>query len=153
LTPNFITRDERTVLLYVQMIDAKVENFGECERPHPTYSRKAFSGLETSVGGAPAVQTDLGLLLNKELRNFLVLSFIGCAILLALIFETLSTMIIPLLLTAFANIVVLGIMALTGITFTILSSTIPIIVFITVVALSAHVLLRVHEDSQAWPSK
>jgi len=42
-------------------------------------------------------------------------------------------------------------MALTGITFTILSSTIPIIVFITVVALSAHVLLRVHEDSQHGP--
>jgi len=68
------------------MIDAKVETLVSANGRIQRILARRFPGSKTSVGGAPAVQTDLGLLLNKELRNFLVLSFIGCAILLALIF-------------------------------------------------------------------
>src|SRR5665213_2293877 len=38
-------------------------------------------------------------------------------------------------------------MAWTGITFTILSSTIPILVFIDVMTIATHILLRMHEES------
>lgn len=152
LTPGLVTRDGRTVLIYMVLKNATVETLVGAESQLKTRLARAFPDSATSVGGVPAVQTDLGLLLNKELMNFLALSFVGCALILMLIFRTFSTMLIPILLTGFANIMVLGLMAVTGMTFTILSTTIPILVFITVVALSAHILLRVYEDSQHAPA-
>jgi predicted RND superfamily exporter protein len=149
LTPNLITPDGRTVLFYVQAQEANVELLVALQSKLKDALSASFPLAKTSVGGVPAVQADLGLLLNKELRNFLALSLLACALILFVVFRTLSTILIPLTLTAFANIMVLAIMAWTGLTFTILSSTIPILVFITVVALSTHMLLRVFEDSHA----
>lgn len=152
LTPNLITKDGRTVLIYVVLKDARVESLVSAEEELKDLLAREFPRSHTSIGGVPAVQTDLGLLLLKELRNFLLLSFLSCALILILIFRSYLTMLIPLALTAFANIMVLALMAWTGLTFTILSSTIPILVFITVVALSAHVLLRIYEDAHHAPS-
>ncbi|MEL4428082.1 hypothetical protein AAEH84_20225, partial [Shewanella indica] len=69
---------------------------------------KDFPDFESSVGGVPAIQTDLGLLLNKELLHFLLLTVLACAITLFLIFRTLSTIGIPLILTLYCNLVVFG---------------------------------------------
>src|SRR5665213_2980269 len=151
LSPNLIAEDGRTVLIYVQLQDAEVQGLLYAQTHFKQLLGASFPEAVASVGGVPAVQTDLGLLLNKELINFLALTLLACALILILIFRTLSTIWIPLLLVGYCNLMVFTMMAWTGITFTILSSTIPILVFIDVMTIATHILLRLHEQSLAAP--
>ncbi len=148
LSPALVSADAHSTLVYVQLNDANVDLLARFQQFFRKTLKENFPDAQTSVGGVPAVQTDLGLLLNKELLNFLILTILSCALTLALMFRTLSTMAIPLVLTAFSNIMVFAMMAWTKLPFTILSATIPILVFITVVSISAHILLRLHEDAK-----
>ncbi len=148
LSPQFISANARTALIYVQLKDAKVKLLMGFQGKLKEKLAANFSDLQMSIGGVPAVQTDLGLLLNKELQNFIALTIVACALTLFLIFRSLSTILIPLILTAFANLMVFAMMAWSGLAFTILSATIPILVFITVVSLSVHFLLRVDEEAK-----
>lgn len=148
LTPNLIAEDGRTVLIYVMLKSASISVLTETEAKLKSMLASTFPEADTSIGGVPAVQTDLSLLLNKELLHFLVLTVIACALTLLMIFRTLSTIWIPLILVVYCNIMVLAFIALSGLTFTILSSTIPILVFIDVMTISCHILLRIHEEAQ-----
>ncbi len=147
LTPNLITADQKTVLIYLQLTNANVELMAHFAPDVKQILQKYYPSSIINVGGVPAIQTDLGLLINQELKNFLLLTALACALTLFLIFESLSTLLIPLILTIFANIMVFAMMAWTGLPFTILSATIPILVFITVVSLSVHFLLRMDEEA------
>ncbi len=148
LTPTLLSRDARTAMIYVQLKNANVNLLAEFENKFREALTKSFPNDKTTVGGVPAVQTDLGILLNNELKNFILLTLVACALTLFIIFRTLSSMLIPLILTAFANVMVFSMMAYTGLAFTVLSSTIPILVFIAVVSISVHVMLRVAEDAE-----
>ena len=148
LTPNLISADGRTIVLFIQLKTAEVAGMVEANAQFKKMLAGAFPEAVTDVGGVPAIQTDLGLLLNKELVNFLLLTIVACALTLLMIFRTRSTIWIPLILTLYCNLMVFTVMAWTGITFTILSSTIPILVFIDVMTVSCHILLRYHEESQ-----
>lgn len=149
LTPSLITKDGRTTLIFVQLNQASVTRMVEIEKILRSKLSQTFPNSAVSLGGVPAVQTDLGLLLNKELGNFILLTIFACAITLMIIFRTLSTILIPLILTAVSNILVFGMMSVAGLPFTILTATVPILVFITVVSLSAHFLLRFSEEEHS----
>lgn len=146
LSPSLISKDEKTALIYLQLKSADAQVLAHFQPKVSEILQKNFPQSLVTIGGVPAIQTDLGLLLNRELRNFLLLTVLACALTLALIFQTWSTVIIPLTLTVFSNLMVFAMMALTGIPFTILSATIPVLVFITVVSLSVHFLLRLDEE-------
>ncbi len=149
LAPALISQDARSAMIYVELEEPNVELMMKFETEMKEVLANGFKGSIASLGGVPAVQTELGLLLNKELRNFLLFTVLACAITLILIFRSISTLFIPLALTGFANVMVIAAMAWSGLPFTILSSTIPILVFITVVSLVVHTLLRYHEDHSA----
>ncbi|MGZ3722035.1 MAG: efflux RND transporter permease subunit, partial [Bdellovibrionales bacterium] len=153
LSPNLIAEDGRTVLIYVQLKQADVQGLVHTQSRFKSLLTASFPEANASIGGVPAVQTDLGLLLNKELINFLGLTILACALTLVLIFRTLSTIWIPLILVGYCNLMVFTMMAWTGITFTILSSTIPILVFIDVMTIATHILLRMHEEAQHAPER
>lgn len=151
LTPNLIAEDGRTVLIYIEVKDGNVHNLRYAQTHFKKMFTSSFPEANASLGGVPAVQTDLGLLLNKELMNFLGLTILACALTLLLIFRSYSTILIPLILVGYCNLMVFTMMAWTGITFTILSSTIPILVFIDVMTIATHILLRLQEESAAHP--
>ena len=148
LVPMLTSKDFRTILIYVQIKNAGVHLLYNFYNEFQQNLKQYFPHALTNVGGVPAVQTELGLLLNKELRNFIALTILACVITLLLIFRTISTMIIPLIFTAIANIMVFALMAWTHQPFTVLSSTIPILIFITVVSLSVHTIFRYCEDAE-----
>ena len=148
LSPQLISQDARTVLIYTQLKDAQVKLLMGFQTKLRNQLAESLPNIKVSIGGVPAIQTALGLLLNKELQNFIALTILACAVTLFFTFRTLSTIFIPLFLTAFANLMVFAMMAWSGIAFTILSATIPILVFITVVSLSVHFLLRIDEEAK-----
>ncbi len=148
LVPMLVSKDFRTILVYVQLKDAGVHLLLNFYLAFQRDLKKYFPRAQADVGGVPAVQTELGLLLSKELRNFIALTILACVLTLLMIFRTISTMFIPLIFTAVANIMVFALMAWTGQPFTVLSATIPILIFITVVSLSVHTIFRYSEDAE-----
>lgn len=156
LAPNLIGDHAKTVLIYVQLKSTNASDLERVQGMLKSTLAQEFREADTSVGGVPAIQTDLGLLLNKELVHFLLLTILACALTLIMIFRSWSTLFIPLILTMYCNLMVFAMLAVSGITFTVLSSTIPILVFIDVMTISCHILLRHYEESQqssltGWP--
>jgi Predicted exporters of the RND superfamily len=146
LSPTFLSQDGRTAsvvinikeLNNIQLTDlrAKVQDIAETEMP--------FASVE--LGGTPAVQTDVGALLQREVRNFVLLGFLACLLVLCLVFSNRTPIIISFVITIAVNFVILGTMAALGYSFTVLSTTIPIIATVTVVSLCIHTMLRIIEE-------
>lgn len=147
LTPQLITPDARTVVVAVwapaELTSARNTQIQAEVRKN---LEQAFPGVKVHLGGIPAVQISMSKILNKELGNFLVLSMIASLCTILLFFRTLSSVFVPVILIALANFISLAWMAWTGTTFTVLSSTLPVLVALTVVSMSTHTMLRYASD-------
>ena len=146
LTPNLISKDARTTLVMIDIGFIPLDKTAGIEKAVREKCHKIFPEAGIEVGGVPAIQSDVGILLMKELKNFVSLAFIASVIVLALIFSNWSGIFVVLLIMVMANIITLGGMAFFGISFSVLSTTIPILVSITVLAISSHTLLRIDEE-------
>jgi predicted RND superfamily exporter protein len=151
LSPALISKDGRSAMVVVE------PKRGDLKRTEAMIASvrltlgRAFPEAKVQLGGPPAIQTGAKVLLEDEMTHFVLLSILACAVTLLIIFRSLSCVILPLILTGFANVAVFAWMGWAGIPFTILSSTIPILIFITVVGLCAHVMLRLAEEHERTP--
>lgn len=149
LTPNLISEDGRTVVLAVwieQGVSTQVnENAQARARKELT---EAFPGATVRLGGVPAVQTEMSNVLGRELGNFLLLSLVASLLTLTAFFRTFSSSLIALILMLLANVVCLGFMAITGIPFSVLTSTLPVLISLTVVSMTTHTMMRYAHDWQ-----
>ncbi|MDG0816616.1 outer membrane lipoprotein-sorting protein [Bdellovibrio svalbardensis] len=151
ISPTLISKDGKTASV---IINIKVLNTHEMTALRQNLEVTAAAAVpfaHIQIGGTPAVQTDVGVLLQTEIRNFVVLGFVACFVVLALIFGNWSPLIISFIIIVCANILVLAIMALAGYPFSILSSTIPILTTVDVVSLCIHTLLRYTEEKKHQP--
>lgn len=147
LTPNLITKDARTILLAVGIKEGtSTSRSAQIQLAARKELHEAFAGATVRLGGIPAVQTEISTILSSELRNFLWLSLLASIFTLALFFRSISSIFTTLFLMIVANLVSLGWMALTGVAFTVLSTTLPVLVALTVVSMSAHTMLRYAAD-------
>ena len=158
LTPALITKDARTVLVLVGMKDISTAQYKFIQNETKRTLQEAFPESKVALGGIPAVQTQMGDLLGAELKNFLGLSLLCSVITLLLFFRTFSSVALPLILMVMANLISLAWMVWTGVSFTVLSTTLPVLVSITVVSMSMHTMMRYAADweralqSQVTPS-
>lgn len=147
LTPQLISQDARTAVVAVGLDPelASTTNH-KIQDDSREALRRAFPGAEVRLGGVPAVQYEMSAVLGKELKNFLGLSLLASIFTLLLFFRSVSSVVIPLVLMLLANFICLAWMAWAGIAFTVLSSTLPVLVALTVVSMSAHTMLRYAAD-------
>lgn len=151
LSPTLISKDARTASLIVNIKPLDTQELLHLRQNLEVTASAAVPFAHVEIGGTPAVQTDVGVLLQTEIRNFVVLGFIACFIVLALVFSNWSPLIISFIVILCANIMVLAAMALAGYPFSILSSTIPILTTVDVVSLCIHTLLRFTEEKKNQP--
>lgn len=149
LSPHLITADGRTaVLAMVNQVGLTQKASTAIQDETRVRIQAAFPGYQLRLGGIPVVQTEMSQILGKELKNFLVLSLLASLFTLMLFFRSFSSVLIPLILLLLANFISLAWMAWTGTAFTVLSSTLPVLVALTVVSMSAHTMLRYASDWQ-----
>lgn len=147
LTPQLLTQDARTAVVAVGLDPEIASTVNHRIQDDSRESlRKAFPGASVRLGGVPAVQYEMSAVLGKELRNFLGLSLLASIVTLLLFFRSISSVVIPLVLMLLANFICLAWMAWTGTAFTVLSSTLPVLVALTVVSMCAHTMLRYASD-------
>lgn len=153
ISPTLISKDGKTASIIVNIQLLNNHDLKDLRQNLEVTAQASMPFAKIQIGGTPAVQTDVGALLQSEIRNFVVLGVIACFIVLGLIFANWSPLIISFIVIVCANILVLAIMALAGFPFSILSSTIPILTTVDVVSLCIHTLLRYAEEKKAAPLK
>ena len=94
------------------------------------------------VSGIIPIQLDVADLLTSELGHFLILAFLLCVITLCAYFRSFSTVGACLLLVVISDIGALGYMALAGYSFSILSTSVPILASITALVIGTHTLIN-----------
>ena len=147
LTPALLTPDARTAVVAVWIEPGtSTERNGAIQAEVRHQLTENFPGTRVALGGIPAVQTEMNKILGKELGNFLILSLIASLCTLLLFFRSVSSVFVPLILMVLANVICLAWMAWAGVAFTVLSSTLPVLVALTVVSMSTHTMLRYAAD-------
>lgn len=153
IAPTLISKDGKTASIIVNIQHLNNHEMTALRQNLEVTAAASIPFAEVKIGGTPAVQTDVGLLLQTELRNFVVLGFVACFFVLGLIFSNFSPLIISFVVIICANILVVAAMALAGFPFSILSTTIPILTTVDVVSLCIHTLLRYAEERKNSPHK
>lgn len=151
IAPTLISKDAKTVSVIVNVKPLNTHELLKLRQNLEVTAGAALPFARVEIGGTPAVQTDVGVLLQTEIRNFVVLGFLACFLVLGLVFANWSPLIISFIIILSANIIVLAVMALAGYPFSILSSTIPILTTVDVVSLCIHTLLRFSEEKRNQP--
>ncbi|HWU44213.1 MAG TPA: MMPL family transporter, partial [Bdellovibrio sp.] len=151
ISPSLISADGRTASVIVNIPSLSTKDVSLLRQQVESKAKEIIHFAEIKIGGTPAVQSDVGHLLQTEIRNFVVLGFLACFVVLGLIFANVSPLIASFIVIFCANIWVLAVMALTGTSFSILSSTIPILTTVDVVSLCLHTLLRFSEEKKNHP--
>ncbi|WP_413558979.1 outer membrane lipoprotein-sorting protein [Bdellovibrio sp. HCB209] len=151
ISPTLISKDGKTASVVVNINRLDSKEIVALRQNLEVTAAASLPFADVKIGGTPAVQTDVSALLQKELKNFVVLGFIACFVVLSLVFSNFSPLIISFIIIICANILVLAIMAIGGFPFSVLSTTIPILTTVDVVSLCIHTLLRYAEEKKALP--
>lgn len=151
ISPMLISQDGKTTSVIVNIKPMQTRDLLALRQNLEVTATAAVPFAVVDIGGTPAVQTDVGVLLQNELRNFVILGFLSCFAVLLLVFANWSPIIIAFIVILCANIIVLAAMAMAGYPFTVLSTTIPILTTVDVVSLVIHTLLRYAEERKNQP--
>ncbi len=142
LAPHLISNDGRHTAL---VIETKTLSFKEQlvfmdKMKTVTSSKPSFYNSE--IGGPPAISAQMANLLGSEITLYSALSlFISLTILFA-IFRNPSVLVISFVIIVTSNIVAVGLLSYLGISLTVLSSTVPIIVTLTALSMTTQTLSR-----------
>lgn len=151
LTPALISKDAKTASIIVYIKDVTHTDLQEMKAEIESIAQKKLPFAKVEIGGTPAVQSDITLLLQSEIRNFVGLGFLACLIVLTIVFANFTPVLISFVITVVANLMILAAMAMLGYSFTVLSTTIPILATITVMSLCIHTMLRFVEEYKNAP--
>ncbi|WP_413290727.1 outer membrane lipoprotein-sorting protein [Bdellovibrio sp. HCB337] len=151
LSPALISKDLRTASLVVYIKELPNNALQELKTHIESIAQKNLEFAKVEMGGTPAVQSDISVLLQSEIRNFVGLGFLACLIVLSIVFANITPVLISFVITLVANLMILAAMAILGYSFTVLSTTIPILATITVMSLCIHSMLRLVEEEKLGP--
>jgi predicted RND superfamily exporter protein len=91
---------------------------------------QSSTNIETHISGLPLIKTEVGDMVQREMKIFLLGSILLSALILLLFFRSFSTMVLSLLVVIFGVIWSLGIMVLCGYNITLLSALIPSLIVV-----------------------
>jgi predicted RND superfamily exporter protein len=142
LAPTLISKDGRTSLVAIEIEDLDTKALNSLPEKIRTAFQKNFPNSSISIGGIPAIQSEMAILLRSELAHFVLLALLACLLTLGAFFKDKASIFVPVLLVGFANIVSLAWMAWAKIPFTVLSTTLPVLVSIIVLSISTHTMIN-----------
>jgi hypothetical protein len=150
LRSQLISEDMRSVLLLVE--PASQDSTVLLKLASDLQFRAVKPQWDVHVAGVPAVQAKLADRLGKEIVKFLFLSLASFCLMFLFFYRNFRPILFALLGLIVTNLTSLGWLSFFGIPFTILLSTLPIIVSITFVSLAIHTFHLWAERRKALPA-
>ncbi|MCB0390495.1 MAG: outer membrane lipoprotein-sorting protein [Bdellovibrionales bacterium] len=148
LSPQLISKNGRSTIIVVTPKNMSIDNHTKLVNQLTTLASVYLPTAKAHVGGPAAIRTEVSNLLSKEILLFVTLSLLGAIFILFFVFKGWVALPTTLFIVVIGNIVSLGTMAFLGFTFTVLSTTVPILVTITIVAISTHSMVRIGEEEE-----
>lgn len=152
LRSQLISEDFKSVLLIVEPHDMPATALHDFALGLKNTVAKTFPEVKTEIGGVPAIQGRFSEKLYQELRLFLILSMVAFCFVFSLFFRGFSAFLLTFVSLIFTNLVVLGVLCYYRIPFSVLLSTLPIIVSIALISVNVHSLHRWAEILQHHPA-
>ncbi|MCB0357018.1 MAG: MMPL family transporter, partial [Bdellovibrionales bacterium] len=146
LSPQLITKSGRSTAVIVTPQNISNAGHSQLIQQLKTLSAIYLPHAYAQVGGPAAIRTEVSNLLSKEILIFMSLSLLGAILILCFVFKGWMALPTTLFIVLSGNLIALGAMELIGSTFTILSTTVPILVTITIVAISTHTMVRLGDN-------
>lgn len=140
IQPHLITADKKATLLLIDLEALDPYRLKQKISEIETKALMQFPDLSVSSGGPLAIQSQLTVMLMNELGKFFLLSVLIFALITKLFFKDNGTLWFLLGSLVMTNLVVVGLLGFFEIPFTVLLSTLPILVSLTVVSLIVHTL-------------
>ncbi len=156
LEPGFISSDQRTVMIVGEIGVLSSEDVAKMVSSLREKMDTLFPNegeVKAMVGGVIPLQSDMTVLIGKELQRFLILGLFACIITLVAYFRGFSAVIACLFLAVLSNLGALSWMAVTGLAFSVLSTSVPVLASITALAIGSHTLLNFGNRWEAEKSR
>ncbi|MBT4763023.1 MAG: outer membrane lipoprotein-sorting protein [Bdellovibrionaceae bacterium] len=151
ISPQLISQDAKHTSIIVTLKNISVQKNENMANQIRAFINKEVPYAQLQIGGPAAIKTQVTQLLSKELSLFVALSLLGALLILKLTFRGFVAPLISLIIIAGGNILVLGFMSIMSFPFTILSSTVPILITITIVAISTHTMIKISDVFYSSP--
>lgn len=142
LNKQLVSEDGRTILIVFETEQLNNSDILAVVSSTRNILEQSFPESKIQIGGIAAMESSMSVLLSDELQNLCLFALLAMIVTLFLVFKNFTSVCIPLYIMAIANIIVLTFMALAKMPFTILSTTLPILVSVTVVSMVTHTMLR-----------
>lgn len=150
LTPQLITKNARSTIIVLDRPDLPNNDILDLERKTRRLLSKEFPEASVKIGGLPVMQSQMAGLLQSELGTLSLYCLVAMVVVLGLIFRNFSSIATTIFITVLANIAALAWMSWSGITFSILTTTLPILICVNTVSMVAYTMIHY---SQAWKAK
>ncbi len=141
LVPNLISRQGDKAALFIVPREISSEAQKVLYKDIQASLVEPPAGATIRVGGAAAARTSMSKILESEILFFALASLLLSALLLALVFKGFVHSGLCIVMTLLVNVFAVGVLSALGISFTVLSNTLPIITTITTLALITHTLM------------
>ena len=146
LNGQLISEDYKSVLLVVEPKKLSPKNLGNLSTDVNVLIKKYFPDHIVQIGGSPAIQARFSQKLLSDVSVFLVLSLIVFGLIFAFLIRGRSSFILTFSSLIIINLAVMGLLAQFEIPFTVLLTSLPIIVSISLISLMIHTLHRWAEE-------
>jgi uncharacterized protein len=143
--PNLVSKDGLHAAVFVIPEALSQEGHKALINRIQKAARKAAPSAHVQVGGPAVIRTQLIDLLSREIMLFILLSLLCAIVVLKIMFHGYPVLLQSLYILVVANTLALGVMGFLGISFNILSSTMPIIVTVSALGILTHLLVRMGE--------
>jgi predicted RND superfamily exporter protein len=143
--PNLISKDGLDTALFVTPDDLSQEKHQLLLKNLEEAARKHATQAEIQLGGPAAIRTQFVQLLSREILLFIALSLLCAIVVIKIMFHGVGVLPQVLFILVASNALALGMMGALHMSLNVLSSTLPIIVTITSLGISAHTLVRMGE--------
>lgn len=148
LTPTFISKDFKTVSLIVESRSPKESDLQMIQKGLLSIKRQLGPGYKMEIAGAPVFQLEIKNLLSTEIIRFLGIGLFLILLAFIFVFKNVSPLIILFIQLIAGNLAAIGTLWVLNIPFTILSTTLPILVSISVFSLFLHTCYRLAENHE-----
>ena len=144
---QMISDNFKSVLVAIQPKKLDPQSLAHLSESLTLLAQKKFPQVQIKMGGAPAIQGSLSVKLMKDLKKFLFLSVIAFCCVFLLFFRGLSSIFLTLNSLVVVNLIIIGGLAYFQIPFSVLLSTLPIIISISLISVIIHTMHRWAETS------
>lgn len=139
---QLLSTDFLSTMISVEPIRANTEDLSQLNASLKTLAQEILPEAKVRIGGIPAIQGEFSVQLLEEFKIFAALSLFVFGVIFFVLFQGLSSSLLTLMTLAFVNLGVAGLLCYLKIPFSLLLSTLPIVISVSVISIMIHTMHR-----------